>query len=123
MSFIRCRTSKTQRGGETKSYQLIKTYRDSGKVRQRVLANLGSHPTVEEALEHTRTAVEWTRGALARREARGPRGGGRMVRSFERDLAWWRARLEREEVQLRALEAVVSELRAGGTISTLQAAT
>ena len=66
MAFIRCRTSKTQRYGETRSHQLIETYREDGKVKQRVLANLGDRPTVDEALEHVRKFVDWTRGALAR---------------------------------------------------------
>ncbi len=109
MPFIRSRISQTKRYGETKSHQLIETYRENGKVKQRVLANLGSHPTVEEALEHTRKAIEWTRGALARRKTQGPRGGGRLARCRERHLAWWRRRLARQETHLRALEAVVSK--------------
>ncbi len=109
MAFVRCRTAQTKHHGETKSHQLIETYRENGRVKQRVLANLGDHPTVEEALDHTRKAVDWTRRALARKKARGPRGGGRLARSFERGLEWWRHRLARQEVQLRALEAVVSE--------------
>jgi hypothetical protein len=44
--FIRKRRSSAQ----ADSYQVIETYRENGGVRQRVLANLGPHPTIEEAL-------------------------------------------------------------------------
>ncbi len=52
MAFIRKRISPT--GRRTPSYQVIETYREGGKVKQRVLANLGRFSTVEEALEDTR---------------------------------------------------------------------
>ncbi len=51
MAFIRKRISPT--GRRTPSYQVIETYREGGKVNQRVLANLGRFSTVEEALEDT----------------------------------------------------------------------
>jgi hypothetical protein len=33
------------------SHQIIETYREGGKVKQRVIYNLGRHPTIEEALK------------------------------------------------------------------------
>jgi hypothetical protein len=33
------------------SYQIIQTYREGGKVKQRVIYNLGRHPTVDDALK------------------------------------------------------------------------
>jgi hypothetical protein len=41
MAFIRTRGN---------SHQLIETYREDGKVRQRILANLGPHRTLEDAI-------------------------------------------------------------------------
>jgi hypothetical protein len=42
MAFIR------RRGN---SHQLIETYREDGKVKQRILANLGPHATLEDAIQ------------------------------------------------------------------------
>ena len=44
--FIRMRQSTKH-----PSYQIIETYREGGKVKQRVIYNLGHHPTIEEALK------------------------------------------------------------------------
>jgi hypothetical protein len=52
MAFIRCREFRWKRGGTGKTYQLIETYREAGKVRQRILANLGAHATIEGAIVH-----------------------------------------------------------------------
>ncbi len=65
-------------------------------------------PTINEALEHTRKAVEWTRGALARQEARGPRGGGRLARSFR----WCR--------QIGRLDALVENETGPGALASPQ---
>jgi hypothetical protein len=40
------------------SYQVIETYREGGKVRQRVIYNLGHHATIEAALKYKR---DWLR--------------------------------------------------------------
>ncbi len=48
--FIRKRTYKTKYG-ISESYQAIETYRENGKVKQKILANLGRFPTPERALE------------------------------------------------------------------------
>ncbi len=101
MAFIRCRQSS-----QAKSYQVVETYRDDGKVKQRVLANLGRSPTVELALENARRCVAraeryvehckhgWTR--------RGRPVHPKHLLNAEKDLARHRHDLER-------LEAVVSE--------------
>ena len=52
MAFIRCRQSSRE-----KSYQVVETYREEGKVKQRVLANLGPYPTVGLAIENARRRV------------------------------------------------------------------
>jgi hypothetical protein len=49
MLFIRKRSSSKNR--QTFSYQVIETYRAQGRMKQRVVANLGQCPTVEAALE------------------------------------------------------------------------
>ncbi len=61
MAFIRHR--RTACGS---SHQVVETYREGGKVKQRVLANLGPYPTIEEALRETRQSVESLRGIVAR---------------------------------------------------------
>ena len=107
MAFIRKRISPT--GRRTPSYQLIETYREGGKVKQRVLANLGWFSTVEKALDHCRNSLADAERGLARREQRGPRGGGRYALSHRKTLDWFRRRIERKREHLRQLEAVVSE--------------
>lgn len=101
MAFIRCRQSN-----RAKSYQFVETYREDGKVKQRVLANLGPYPTVELALENARRCVAraeryvehckhgWTR--------RGRPVHPKHLSNAEKDLA-------RHCYDLERLEAVVSE--------------
>jgi hypothetical protein len=50
MLFIRKRRSKKQ----TFSHQVIETYRAHGKVKHRVVANLGQYATIEAALDADR---------------------------------------------------------------------
>jgi hypothetical protein len=45
---------RTKKVGEHEYYQLVENYREKGRHRQRVLAHLGHHDTVEEALEDVR---------------------------------------------------------------------
>jgi hypothetical protein len=49
MAFIRRRLSGRQEGSY--SYQILETFRADGKIRQRVLYNLGPSPTIDVALE------------------------------------------------------------------------
>ncbi len=107
MAFIRERSSPTSR--RTPSYQVIETYREGGKVKQRVLANLGRFPTVGKALDHCRESLASSERGLARQEQRGPRGGGRYVLSHRKALDWYGREIEKKREHLRRLEAVVSE--------------
>jgi hypothetical protein len=53
MAFIRkrkCRGEWSEKRGQH-SYQLVETYRENGKVKQRIVANLGHLPTVAQAIE------------------------------------------------------------------------
>ena len=90
------------------SHQLIETYRDGGKVKQRVVANLGHSTTPEEALRHDRVELTRWERILARVEARGPRGGGRLARSHQKTLADHRRRVEKWRGRVATLEVVVS---------------
>jgi hypothetical protein len=62
--FVRKKTTKS---GTVKHY-LVETYRENGKVRQKVLYYLGEHATVEEALAWLDAEAE--RGISPMREAR-----------------------------------------------------
>lgn len=58
--FIRKRRSSAR----ADSYQVVETYRENGRVRQRVLANLGPHSTIEEALAAFRGEAAQYEGLL-----------------------------------------------------------
>ena len=92
------------------SHQLIETYRDGGKVKQRVIANLGHSTTPEEALRHDRVQLQTWERILARAEQRGPRGGGRLKKSHQKTLAEHRRRVEKWRGRVAVLEGVVSEM-------------
>ncbi len=47
-------------------YQVVETYRDGDKVRQRVLVHIGEYPTVEEALAGLAEDTERWRGYASR---------------------------------------------------------
>jgi hypothetical protein len=97
MAFVRKRNRR---------YQLVVSYREGGKVRQR-LASLGTHPTVEEALRAFRERVAFWEAAFVRNEqARGPRAHRR--RDKERAEITERIALARAE--LARLEDVVSTI-------------
>jgi len=55
--FIRKRTYNSKRYGVTESYQVIETYRENGKVKQRVICNLGKFSTPEAALEQAESLL------------------------------------------------------------------
>jgi hypothetical protein len=51
MAFIKKRRSSHRGGKERFSYQLVETYRKGGKVKQRILCNLGPYPTLALAIQ------------------------------------------------------------------------
>jgi hypothetical protein len=77
---------KRQSSQHNASYQVIETYREGGKVKQRVLANLGPWPTLEEAVGHGRWNLAYMEGHADH------------------------CRADRARAQLARLEAVVSKL-------------
>ena len=100
--FIRCRKSN-----QSMSYQLMESYRDGGKVRHRVLANLGRYPTIDEALHAFRERVARREGSMALYE-RGYNNAGRRL--TEEDHQHALAQLARARAELARIEAVVSEM-------------
>jgi hypothetical protein len=65
MAFIRKRLSSDHRlDGKCYSYQLIETFREGGKVKQRVLANLGRSPTIADAIEWERAFIQRTKTGI-----------------------------------------------------------
>ncbi len=92
--FIRRRISPSNR--RTLSYQLIESYREGGKIRQRVIACLGPHSTIEAALEATRGEIASARAAL-KQGMPAARKRGAIMR-----------RLARAKKLLATLESVVS---------------
>ena len=61
--FIRKRYYNTKRKGRGDppagcSYQVIESYRENGKVKQRVICNLGSYSTIESALNYVEKMID-----------------------------------------------------------------
>jgi hypothetical protein len=98
MAFIRKRISPSRR--QTPSYQVIETYREDGKVKQRVLANLGRNPTPEKALSEFREEMLKTRRLID-----GLNGAGSTER---RRLDRWRRLFDRRRAAVQKLEALIS---------------
>ena len=105
MAFIRKRISPT--GRRTLSYQLIETYREGGKVKQRVLANLGRCSTVEEALEDTRRHLELAARCLS--EGKRYLRRWNLICKLGSDKPVVEKQVERLRRQAEALERVVSK--------------
>jgi len=98
MAFIRKRISPSRR--QTPSYQVIETYREDGKVKQRVLANLGRNSTPEKALSEFREEMVKTRRLIE-----GLNGAGSTER---RRLDRWRRSFDRQRAAVQKLEALIS---------------
>jgi hypothetical protein len=104
MAFIRKRISPSRR--QTPSYQVIETYREDGKVKQRVLANLGCNPTPEEALSEFRKELMVTREVveeLERKCATKLKSSANVDRNFEK----WSRIFARQRDTVDKLEALV----------------
>jgi len=106
MAFIRKRISPSLK--RTPSYQVIETYREDGKVKQRVLANLGCNPTPEKALSEFRKELEVTKGLIEelRTELAGQLGSSGS-RPFDRHLEKWCRAYARKQDTVQRLEAFV----------------
>ena len=97
--FIRCRKGNSKYSWAEGSHQLIEAYREGGKVKQRVVANLGPWQTINEAIEGWARDVERLQDRLGKEEDRvakseqyaryrtkGERSGEEMVRRLFPDL-------------------------------------
>lgn len=113
-------TVRPRRSASGVSYQLLKTYRDGGKVRQRVVANLGEDATIGDALARARRHLAETLAHIERVKDGTRYGGYRhppRSSSVMRDLnkGYWQADKRRRRVA--QLETVVSEMFTKGVIS------
>jgi len=59
--FIRKRTYKLKSGRITESYQVIETYRENGKIKQKMIINLNRFSDPEKALEYAQMRLEWAK--------------------------------------------------------------
>src|SRR4051794_24808917 len=100
MMFIRKRQSM-----RSASYQVIETFRENGKVRQRVLANLGRYPTVEEAIHPIRLNLAKLKRSIACNTERNER-------LYQRKRKGLIERQKHNEDKLARLEAVADRLKA-----------
>ena len=77
MAFVR-----TKRVGEKEYRQLVENYRANGKHRQRVLAHLGKHATLEEAVEAARTKLKAVSMEKLRESQRQRHAWEEQIRSY-----------------------------------------
>jgi hypothetical protein len=109
MAFIRKRLTETKRG-LTAHYQVLETYRQDGKVSQRVLCNLRGFSKPEEALIDAQRKKKWLEDNIAN-----PRRyyiTGRFITlriQAKRKLQRLRE-LEKVEKKIKILQNVVSRL-------------
>lgn len=66
MAFIRKRKCRGEWSGKRgdHSYQIVETYRDKGKVKQRVIVNLGHLPTLPQAIEFATKRLAFLKSEL-----------------------------------------------------------
>ena len=141
--FIRCRKSKGKYGWKEGSHQLVETYRDDGKVKQRVLASLGPCNNLDDAIElHARyvarmqaklapfeDAICELEGKQYFQELPEPARGDCRLHAFNRRLVlgaanpthralcrqreYWRGRVQRESDNLDRLTGIAAKIRRG----------
>jgi hypothetical protein len=96
--WIRKRRSLTRRGVRER-HQVIETYREDGKVRQKAICSLGRDSTPQEALARARSLLRvYSQGRI-----RSPRSKERVLKQkkrvelLERVVAKWSLRTELRE--------------------------
>jgi len=118
--FIRKRTYKLKSGRITESCQVIETYRENGKIKQKIIVNLNRFSNPVKALEYAQMRLGW-----AKRMYDKPILWSRLRRTkhFTRKEHYDRILRERlEQVQkfekwIKELQEVVSRLSIRITIS------
>jgi cell division protein FtsB len=119
--FIRKRISPSRR--QTPSYQVVETYREpmTGKVKQRVIVNLGSHSEPTAALRQARQDLEREVNRLEQNKQpdavqRHLRQGLKYARRrVEKDIADSRQRIAHLKATIRALERVCEAMNLPST--------
>ena len=120
MAFVRKRISPSRR--QTPSYQIIETYRECGKVKQRVLANLGCNPTPERALDEFRREMVNIRNLIEGYQT----GRAEKLESpnAQRCLDRWRRSYARQREAVQRLESFISSGKdcgsSNGTVTSNQ---
>jgi hypothetical protein len=113
MSFIRKRRTGYMTREPRYSFQVIETYREGHKVRQRVLGNLGPYPSVDQALAGWRAKVAACEASLQPARFRGGR------RSWIAHVARKTGELRRAKASLAQLETLRSFHPYGGAASVV----
>ena len=99
--FIRKRRSQTKKWGTREFYEVCKIYRKEGKIKHRVVCNLGPFSTPKLALEREKQIME--------QEARKLETGFYTFREYRHYIE----KLNRKRIKrIKELEAVVSKMKA-----------
>lgn len=111
--FVRKRVNIDKKGKAWESYQVIETYRENGKVKQRYICNLRWYSTPEDALANARERLQ-------RAELSGPTKAynclGHYVRNRHKREEERLKDLEKLQARVAELEGVVSGMRTKGNI-------
>lgn len=107
MAFVR---KKTIKGREY--HYLVESYRDNGKVKQKTLAYLGRHPSVQAKVEWLGRRVNLYRGHIEENRAL------IHTRKYARESIERYTRIvSKAEQELEALKAVVPKLVSRGAVN------
>lgn len=99
--FIRKRINHTKRYGTNESYQVLESYRENGKVKQKVVVNLGRLATPELALEKARADLEGAKESIAIWEERMKYTSTYLLHGRKK---WYYEALAKAKQRARALE-------------------
>ncbi len=75
MAYVRKKKIRGENGKTYTYHQLVRGYREDGKVKQEVVAHLGRHETPEAALAYWEERAEWSR-----QQARDHMRGAQLIR-------------------------------------------
>ena len=107
--FIRKRVNHSKRYGNTERYQVLESYREGGKVKQRVICALGLCPTPEKALEAAKEDLRWIEEVQAQPIMPSPwRSGRHLFKARQSREAYFLERREKAEARIAELESVVA---------------
>ncbi len=77
---------RKKRVGDREYHQLVESYRENGRVRQRVLTHLGRYANVDAALEGLPRSIELGRRTLHKYPPKQQPGRARRLASLEEKL-------------------------------------